>query len=244
MQERVAEYTVDGARLGGIRWRMRTSSANETRLERKANEILGAALIFGLLGLENVDTASLDQIGSDLECPDLDVTFCDGSKVGFEAADVVATRQGRHESETAALRNAILDLRADDTSFASAFGSRRVVVFLSSPFTQNHQIGKQERRAIQSEIEAFIRAGEHATGKSGQGFSSAYPTLHNRGATWHSSPFPVPGFDVGHGSANAVGDPAVAEILRVLDDHRTAAARYRSLPLWLGLVMTDRWEFF
>lgn len=194
--------------------------------------------------MENVDIASLDQIRSDLECLDLDVTSCDGNWVGFEAADVVATRQGRHESETAALRNAILDLRADDTSFASAFGSRRVVVLLSFPFTENHQIGKQERRAIQSEIEAFIRAGEHATGKSGQGFSSAYPTLHDRGATWHSSPFPVPGFDVGHATASAVGDPAVAEILRVLDDHRTAAARYRSLPLWLGLLMTDRWEFF
>lgn len=30
MQERMAEYTVEGARPGGIRWQMQTGSANES----------------------------------------------------------------------------------------------------------------------------------------------------------------------------------------------------------------------
>lgn len=244
MQERMAEYMVNRTRLGGICWKMRTSSPNETRLDPKDNEILGAALIFGMLGLESVNIVSKDPAGNDLERPDLDVTFSDRSTVGFEAADVVETHQGKHASESEALRTGILDLRANDASFATAFGSRRIVVFLSSPLSTKQRIeGKSERQAIQSELEQFIRAGEHTGRTSGVTFSRTYPTLHSRGATWHSSPFPVPGFDVGHGAGGKISDPAISEIIRVLDKHRSSAATYRKLPLWIGLIMTDRWEF-
>jgi hypothetical protein len=176
-------------------------------------------MIFGLLGLEHVVISSLDSTGAKLEKPDLDVTFSDGSTVGFEAADVVASRQGQHQSETAALRTFILDLRASDPTFDSAFGSHYISVFLSGPFTKNHQIGRTERLAIQAEIEAFIRSGEHVNGRTGSNFTATYPTLNTRGATWHSSAFPVPGFEIGHGAGNGVGDPAVADILRVLGGH-------------------------
>jgi hypothetical protein len=245
MYKRIAEYSVDGTRLGGIDWPTRTGSDNDRRLEPPANEILGAAMIFGLLGLDHVAISSLNSTGAKLEKPDLDVAFSDGSTVGFEAADVVASRQGQHQSETAALRTFILDLRANDPTFDSAFGSHYISVFLSGPFTKSHQIGRTERLAIQAEIEAFIRSREHVNGRTGSNFAATYPTLNTRGATWHSSALPVPGFEIGHGAGNGVGDPAAADILRVLGGHcRSAAANYRNLPLWIGLIVTDRWDFF
>jgi hypothetical protein len=244
MYKRMAEYKVDGVRLGGIDWPTRSGSRNDRRLETRANEILGAAMIVGLLGVENVSIRSLEPAGTQLESPDFDVTFSDGRTIGFEAADVVATRQGQHQSETEALRSAILDLGASDPTFDSAFGNHYISVFLSGPFTKNHQIGKTERLAIQGEIEAFIRSGGHVTGRTGSRFSVTYPTLHSRGATWHSSASPVRAFEVGHSAGNGVGDPAVADIVRVLDSHRSSAVKYRKLPLWIGLIVTDRWDFF
>jgi hypothetical protein len=36
----------------------------------------------------------------------------------------------------------------------------------------------------------------------------------------------------------------VDEVLRVLDAHRTAAAGYRALPIWIFLFLTDTMEYF
>jgi len=209
-----------------------------------AGEVLGVALILGLLGHEEARLATLDGSGKKLERPDFDVTLADSDRVGVEQADVTGTAQRKHEAEVAALSAAIRDLLDGDPTFASAFGNRHITVFLSSHVVGRHRIdSKAERQAIQAEIERFVRSGEHVEGTVAKAFSSAYPILQSRGATWHSSSLVVPLFDICHGASNAAGSPALDDIIRVLDDHRKAAAGYRALPLWIALLLTDRWEF-
>jgi hypothetical protein len=101
--------------------------------------------------------------------------------------------------------------------------------------------GKKERKAIQAEIEQFLRAGAHTTSTSGV-FHAAYPQLQSRGATWSSKPFRIPYFNVSEGASGISGSSQIAEVRRVLDQHRCAAKQYRPLPLWITLLLTDRWE--
>jgi hypothetical protein len=94
----MADYEVDCRRLGAIDWIARSGSPNDTQLPGDSGEILAAALIFGLLGLDGIRITSIDATGKKLEKPDLDVTFADGTTVGVEAADVIATSQRRHDA--------------------------------------------------------------------------------------------------------------------------------------------------
>lgn len=243
IRSRMAAYGVDGKRLGAIDWPTRAGVLTDLLLDKWSNEVLGVALILGRLRYENVQLISFDPAGHKLEKPDFDVVLPTGVRIGVEQADVEATADRKHEVETEILAGAITTLINTDASFAAAFGNHHVIVFPS-----NHVVGKfsfeskKDRIRVQAEIEQFIRSGAHAAGGSAESFSSSYPLLQSRGATWHCSKVPVPIFDIGRGSNNA-GYPILADVIRVLDRHRSAAVNYRKLPLWLTLLVTNRWEF-
>ncbi len=245
LRSRMAAYHVDGVRLGSIEWPTRSGSLDDTMLDKWSDEILGVALILGLISHEDVVITSQDAAGKKLEQPDLDVTIPGHPIVGVEQADVTGTMQRMHEAETSALSGAIRHLLDNDPAFARAFGNRHVTIFLSSHVIGKFRIeGKRDRLAIQAEVERFIRSGDHMRGATGaNSFSAAYRNLHGRGATWHCAALSVPVFDIGHGANNASSYPAVDDVICVLDDHRKAAAKYRALPLWIVLLQTDRWDF-
>ncbi|SRR5579875_1060550 len=244
LRSRMAEYQVDDTRLGAIDWPSGGSSPDDMMLDRWSNEVLGVALVLGLLSHEGIRIQSRDKSGNKLERPDLDVALEDGALFGVEQADVTNTAQRQHEAESAKLTASIRRLIDSDSAFAKAFGNSHATIFLSSHVVGKHQIAsKKERVSLQAEIERFFRDGEHLNGGDRQPFSANYPALHSRGATWHNSSSPIPVFDIGHGATNASTYPAIRDIVRVLNDHRRAAEAYRKTPLWIVLLLTDRWEF-
>ena len=237
LYRRVAQYTVDSTRAGTIEW-------PADRLDQAVNEIQGVILIFGLLEYERVQITSLDQAGKKLEHPDLDVSLSDGTRMGIEQAEVTNMGQGKHEAEADKIAVTVRRLVNDDPSFAQAFGSRRVLVFLGSHAVGKHTIqSRQQRLQITSELERFIRAGEHTTGKGQGTFPSRYPCLSSRGATWSASQSLSPAIDFGHSTTNPSTMSMVPDVIRVLNKHRDAAKNYRNLPLWLMMNLTDRWNF-
>lgn len=237
LYKRIAQYTVDGTRAGTLDW-------PPDRLDQTLNEIQGVMLIFGLLEYERLQITSVDQAGRKLEHPDLDVTLIDGTLLGVEQAEVTNMSQGKHEAETDKIAVSVRRLVSDDPSFAEAFGNHRVLVFLGSQAVGKHMIqSRNERLQITAEIERFIRAGEHATGKGQGSFLSRYPCLASRGATWGSSQSLSPAIDFGHSTTNPTLTSMVPDVVRVLNKHRDAATNYRKLPLWLMMNLTDRWNF-
>jgi hypothetical protein len=234
---RLAQYTVDGTKAGTIDW-------PADRLDQTLNEIQGVMLIFGLLEYERVQITSLDQAGRKLEHPDLDVLLSDGTLLGIEQAEVTNMTQGKHEAEADKIAVTIRKLVSDDPSFAQAFGSHRVIVFLSSHAVGKHTIqSRKERFQIAAELERFIRSGAHTSGKAQGTFPSRYPCLASRGATWGASPSLSPAFDIGHGATNPSIMSMVPDVVRILNKHRDAAKNYRNLSLWLMMNLTDRWNF-
>jgi hypothetical protein len=237
LYKRVAQYIVDGTRAGTVDW-------PADRLDRPLNEIQGVILIFGLLEYERVRITSLDQAGNKLEHPDLDVSLSDGTLLGLEQAEVTNMSLGKHESEADKIAVFVRGLLANDPSFAQAFGSHHVLIFLSSHAVGKHTIqSRKERLQITSELERFIRSREHASGKAQGTFSSRYPCLASRGATWGASHRLIPVFDLGHGTTNPSTVSMVPDVIRILNKHRDAAKNYRNLPLWLMMNLTDRWNF-
>jgi len=161
LRKRMADYLVDGVRLGTVDWRSRSGSRNDARLHRDSAEALTAALILALLRHTGIAIRSTDSLGKKLERPDLDVTFADGIVIGVEAADVTSTAQGKHESEVASLVAHVRDLIDNDPSFASAFGNNHVTVFLASPLLEDSRIkSRAEASRMYDETVAFIRARE------------------------------------------------------------------------------------
>lgn len=247
MRQRMAEYMVDGKRLGAISWPSETGSLHSRRLSKDAGEILGSASILSLLGFDGVVITSEDSTGRKLERPDLDVKFKDGTEIGVEQADVSPPDEYKHDAESDQLRTYILTLMQNDASFLTSFGLNNVTVFLSSHLVGRLQIqSKNERVAIQAELEQFLRTEEHAAGGTAIAFSAAYPTLYERGATWHSSAFPEPTFELGHVGGDGLSVPTTQDVARVLAKHGQSAAKpdYRKLPAWITMLMTSRWEFF
>lgn len=137
MRQRVADYRVDGNRLGSIDWQTKSSVSRDRRLPKEAREILGTASILSLLAFQNVRIISLDHTGRKLERPDLDVKFSDGTEIAVEQADVAPPAEAKHDAETGGLEAYFWSLLDNDKSFLGSFGNNNVIVFLSS-----HLVGK------------------------------------------------------------------------------------------------------
>lgn len=245
LRSRMADYLVDGTRLGSICWPSRSGSPNDPHLDVASGELLSAALILGLLGHERVAIVSKDSNGQKLERPDLNVSFADGKSIGVEIADVIATPQAKHDAESDAVVTYIRDLLDNDPAFSAAFGNRRITVAITSPLSERQLIeGKSEGSQVRNEIEAFFRTGKHLNAKKRwEAFGSDGATLTSRGATWYANESDVPYFDMAHGRMNASELSGLVDVIRVLERHRNAAAGYRSGSTWLLLLLTDTWEF-
>lgn len=249
-RSRMAEYIVDGGRFGEMCLKTKSGSENDTHLDKRTSEISTACMLFSYLGYDKIDIASLDPDGKQLERPDLDVSLPDGSLIGLEVADVSETDQRKHESGRNLVEVRINDLLANDPSFKMAMGKVYFTVTLNGigPYRRREIASKKEAQAIATEIEAFVRSGEHLKPMEDYfgTFPAAYPTLNGRGAQVHVEQWDDEAYLSISEGASTIG-PAHRrdEVIRVLDDHRESAKRgYRNLPTWIALLLTDPLEYF
>ncbi len=161
--QRMADYSLDGIRLGSVELETKSGSANDVFLAKKIGEIHETSLVLARAGLEKLAFTSLDAMGKCLERPDLDVRLLDGTHIGLEVAHVVATADAKHDAEMSGIERSVHDALDSDSSFAKAFGDYYLDVTLSDidTYPRSQIASKQEAALIKSEIMAFILDGEH-----------------------------------------------------------------------------------
>jgi hypothetical protein len=249
-RNRMAEYLVDGSRFGAMEMRTRSGSPNDVHLDKRTSEITKACMLFSYLKVEGVQIRSLDANGKPLERPDLDAKLPDGAVIGVEIADVSETRLRKHESGRNLIETTIGDLLDRDPAFRAAMGNVYFALTLNAigPYGSHDIASKKEAQAIASEIVTFVKSGDHMKLAEDyfSTFSSAYPTLHARGAQSHVDAWEHEAhFTVSEGASTIGTVDRRHEVVRVLDDHRKSASEgYRRLPTWIVLFLTDTLEYF
>ncbi len=249
IRSRMAEYSIDGARFGLMDLATKSGSQNDVYLEKRISEIVTAAMVLSRLGYERVELFSVDANGNALESPDLDCRLPNARHIGIEVAEVVETDAAKHNASRNAVEVIVGDLIDNDPTFASAFGNFFFSLSLNGigPNSPVRIASKKEAQAIALEVEGFIRSGHHQAPSPDyfRQFPAEYNTLHTRGAQFHASTLESgPYFSMGEG-ASAIGRVHhLAEVIRVLDKHRRQAVKYRKLPTWMILFLTDALEYF
>ena len=250
LHARKADFTVDGVRFGTLLVETKSGSPHDRRLTKRSEEIVTAAFILGRLGYEGVDLITKANDGADLERPDLDARFSDGTIVGIEIAQVGSTKRMKHDAHIAMLEHTIRDLIDSDSGFAEAFGPWYLTVNISSVLGERDVSSKKEAQTLTAEVIAFIRARAHRQDESEQDdmesgyFPLEYATLHSRGATYYAAPAAY-GPYFGTMSGGTVNpNPETDEIIRVLDEHREQAKTYRMQRIWMLMYLPDSNEIF
>lgn len=242
MRERMAEFLVDGRRLGERPWQSLSGRLEDYELVKSDREILTAAFALGRLGHERVEIRSVDELGHPLDRPDLDAVV-DGCSVGIEVADVRAL--AGHEGLKRLMRIGIAQM-LDDDSFREAFGANALCVNLNplASFSHTPLKDRAEARRLLAELIAFIEAGDHLPAFDGnlRSFPERYTALVARGCEFHCDSLESgPYFDLGDGPRMGLPyEPDCGRLLAVLNKHRRQAAKYRAVPeLWIVLYLTD-----
>src|SRR5579875_788470 len=96
LRSRMAEYQVDDTRLGAIDWPSGGSSPDDMMLDRWSNEVLGVALVLGLLSHEGIRIQSRDKSGNKLERTYIYFPHEYGSLFVVEQDDVTNTAYRHH----------------------------------------------------------------------------------------------------------------------------------------------------
>jgi hypothetical protein len=240
----IAEYRVDGIRLGGIDFVSKSGSANQPSLSKRRAEIESAAFLLARLGYKEIGLVTLDEARKDLESPDLDALLPEG-RIGVEVAEVTATQARLKEASVERIGFELLDLRDADPSFTEALGQHYVIVTLHGPLGDASAIQKPEMFKILKELERFIRNQDHIQESDElTAFPDKYQALHARGATFSTAKMSEGSISVGRGSEFVSLAPETQEVLRVLNRHRKSASGYRPLPTWLVLFLSDSNEVF
>lgn len=249
LRQRMSDYIVDGVRLGAIELETKSGSANDVFLEKRIGEILTASLVLAQLGNENVQLTSTDATGKELERPDLDARLADGTEIGLEVADVVATRDAKHDAVMSGIEKDIRDLLETDPTFAKGFGNYYLTVTVNGvgPYPRAQVGSKKEATAMREEIVTFVRAGNHQvpTENYFSNFPPQYLTLFARGAQYNAEAWEhEPYFTMSEGASTIDTAYRPTDVLRVLERHRNSALTYRPVATWLILLLTDHLEYF
>ncbi len=246
IRRRMADYVVDGVRLGAIELKTTTGSANDVFLEKQSREIFTASLVLAKLGYQNVQLTSRDATGKRLERPDLDARLAGNVEIGLEVAIVEATLNAKRKTALYGIEKDIRDLLDADPTFAEAFGNYRLTVFVNGvgPYPRAHVGSKKEAIAIKGDIVAFIRAREHQAPTSGffSDFPPKYTTLVSRGAQYHAEIWGEgPQVTICNG-AGTIERTQLKDAIRILNRHRESALTYRPIATWLILFLPDPWD--
>ncbi|MDE2481135.1 MAG: hypothetical protein KGN02_02965 [bacterium] len=248
-KQRVADYVVDGARFGVRDLKQKSKSPNDVEIDQATSEIWTACTLFACLQIPIREIRSLDESGQRLERPDLDVILDDGSCVGVEIADASEEALRKHDAGKHLIERTILDMIDEDSDFSTAMGRVYFNLSLGGAFVGSggELTSKRDANSIIEEIAAFILSGAHRQQVEDyfSTFPSKFKALHARGALYHASFWEhAPHFSVSDGAITIGREDRSYEVLRVLDRHRKAAERYRPIPLWIILSLTDPLEYF
>ncbi|GEM_PF-3147493 len=242
---RIAEFTVDGERLGAIPFDSVSGSRNDPRLSDRRAEIQSAAYTLARLGYQRVPLISRSAEGAKLESPDLDAFLPEHT--GLEVAEGIGQIIKAREMEISNLEVALLDRRDADPSFSAALGAVSLWVDLASDLTAP-RITKSERKSIDAELQRFIRSRAHFQIADDDdpdfaAFPPAYPLLHKRGAHFGCRPSAFPHIGI-RGGAEAVDTSDTAgTAIAILNKHRNAARKYRPVPTWMIMFLSEWVEF-
>lgn len=246
LRTRMAEYLVDGRRLGSIVWPTQSGSESDSTLDKSSREILAAALTLSHLEYKDVAIRSVDESGVALERPDLDATV-DGMEIGIEVADVPGTP--KHDAMKNRIEVRITDLLNTDPAFRRFFGNHYFEINLNPIGRWEHVPldGNKEADAVLEEIIAFVRCGLKPSDAHLQPFPVKYPVLHGRGSEYHLSALPSDAyFSVSDGPSISTNEHRYEDVIAVLDKHRKSAEKgYRALrEIWIVLFLPDGDEYF
>lgn len=244
----MAEYRVDGKRLGEIDWKTRSGAPDDPELAQTDSEILTAALTLAHLNRENVVITAHGADGRPLEKPDLDV-IVDGVTVGIEVAEVPGA--AKHEALKNRVELQIASLLQGDPGFRLAFGNHYLAVNLNPIASSLHVPieGAREVASLVKDIEAFVRTGLSVPndGLHLRPFPPRYTALAARKCEYHIADLPSgPYFDLSDGPGPMSSSVRIADVITVLDKHRrSATTNYRALPeMWMILFLPDADEYF
>ena len=244
--ERVGSTSQDGALIGSMAHRMRTSSPHDRRPAPRFAEALTAARAVALLSRSPAALTSRER-------PDFEARLSDGSLVGIECSDVGVESwySGALQEVEIAIREGIdasADIDARDSYVSIGFdlpltASRRGISPLRTDPGELLPRGG-ERVAFVREVLAFYRSGEHRQHRSLALMpADRYPTAARFGARIHASEISAPRgyFCVEHGAVAFDGEEAVNPTLARLSEKVAKAEGYDwDGPLWLALELVDR----
>jgi hypothetical protein len=234
----VADFTVDGRRLGAEPYRLASRSPHETRLEQKQSETLLVADALAHLGYHGVALQAR-------ESPDFRATFRLGAggrlgTVGIELAQLVEPESARWHNAIENLRIAVRDAVDADPALQTALSGR----YVSLNFW--HCPKRSAERRLLREILELLRSDMLAAERGGNRIvDGRFPTLVQHWAHVHVNASEHAYVDV-TASAHTFDPRSLAQVARkVLERKQKKALGYdRSAPLWLVLSVTDQRGIF
>lgn len=245
---RECEYTVDGVRLGGLEFETFTGSPNDTRFSKARAEIETAAFLLARLGYEHVLLFTRDSAGKKLPGPGPDLEAdLPGGRLGLEVAEAIAPAVKARDAEVQRIEIALRDLCDRDAAFKATLGDHNVSIVLSTG-APSFDLGKKEALGLLGEIERFIRNGGHHQADDEEDDNFPIPERYSRlagtGARCFTSVLPGGHISVSEGAHFVNPRDSVAIALGVLDDHRLNAKKYRPVPTWMVMFISDPSELF
>jgi len=227
----VAEFRIDGRRLGAEPYQLASRSRHETRLEQKQSETFLTAHALAHLGYRDVVLEAR-------EAPDFRATLPPSTKsIGIEHAELVEPESARWRNAIENVRIAVRDEVDADAGLHAAIRGR----YVSFSFWRCPD-RSAERRVVR-EITELLR--NDAIDKEHHGKrildGARFPTLVAYWAHLRVTKFAGASVDVTAG-AHSFDPRSIADVARkVLERKRKTARKYdTTAPLWLILSVTDQ----
>jgi hypothetical protein len=236
----IAEYTLDGVRLGSVPYRMQLGphggaapSVHETRLEKSQGEAFFAATILWRLGYRAARLTKSER-------PAFQVSV-EGSEIGLEISQIVEADSARWRNSIEDLRIAVLDALDSDPAARVGLRGRYVSVsFWRCP-------KKSAVLALRDEVLAFVTDGAMFTLPHSRVVDPRFPLMSEHWAHVHVSDSEVGKgvIDVCASAYSFARDGLIGVALERLEEKRERAVAYDATrPLWLGLFITDQRGLF
>ena len=227
----VADFRIDGRRLGAEPYRVASRSRHETRLEQKQSETFLTAHALAHLGYRDVVLVAR-------EAPD----FCailppSTESIGIEHAELVAPDSARWRNAIENIRIAVRDKVDADAGLQAAIRGRYI------SFSFWYCPNRSAERRVVCEITELLRNDANDREHHGERIfdGARFPTLFEHGAHLHVTKFAGASVDVSAG-AHSFDPRSISDVaLKVLERKRKTARKYGMIaPLWLILSVTDQ----
>jgi hypothetical protein len=225
----LADFTIDGRRLGAEPYQRISRSFHETRLERKQGEAFLLSCVLAHLGHRDVALRAR-------ESPDFTATFGSAISIGIEVAEVVEPKSARWRNAIENVRIGVRDAVDANPNLQIALANRYVSLDLwrCPERTAEFRLIREIPQLLLSDLLSGGSLGSRITDKR-------FPTLVEHWAHLYVNAFDGGYIDV-TAAANSFDPRGLAEVaLKVLKRKQKKAHAYdTTFPLWLILCVTDQ----